>query len=149
LGNPTVFALVFVSCSAGSPNYLIDVFTGGTEHSRSAHAGDVLTMNIVQTANKVTATVKDTTQATITTVSGFPTPDNTLLWGAFPYFAQGQVAPVPDFGTAKIQRPVLDTELLSNWSPTKVLRQKGAITQIGVTTLGANTSTFKLLFKSH
>jgi hypothetical protein len=147
-GSPTLLAVVFTACVSGSPYYAMQATAGANTSFGSVVAGDTVSILVVQTRTKVTATVNDITAAVKTTASGTPTPDNSLTFGSFPLFS-GTMLPVADFGRVKMGKPYVENAQLQTWSPTILVRTNGSTTQIGTSAFNATKGSFTLIFRSN
>lgn len=146
-GAPTLLSIVFLACVSGAPQLTTQVSAGGNSSFGSAVAGDRIKVLMTQTSTKVTTSLTDVTQAVTIKASGAPVPDNTVTFGSFPLFS-GSLLPVADFGSVLVSAPYLENTALSAWSPTKLVRKNGAVTQINTGNFLA-AGGFKLTFLSN
>jgi hypothetical protein len=145
VGNSTLLAVVFLMCLGGPPVYSFTTQAGGNSGFGTAAAGDVIIVSVTQGRGKVTAVVRDKTNATGATASGPPTPDNTMLFGDFPVFTEVGMLPVADFGSVIFRSPYLENTKLMVWSPTKLNRKTGATIEISTSNFNA-AGNFRLTY---
>lgn len=145
--NPTLMGVVILACIGGSPLLNMQALVGGDASTTPVAVGDRITVTVLQKRNKVTVTVTDLTAATKVSISGAPTPDNTLMFGSFPLFS-GDMLPVADFGVVQMANPYLENARLQDWGPTLMSRSDGTIIQIAPSAFAASGA-FKLKFKNN